>query len=447
MPDITHEQSKEAVNILKEKSVIVQDMQLVFKNLPSVVTSKAAWAILINFSPITVLPEIVVTVEGESRTSGAVEIIDGGYLYHITVEEPGDHRLIATLEFLDVTGISQIDENSRAREPRAFQHHNSTVVLNHNFSVIPLAGNLGLLTLPSSDCKPQSLLKGSWLTASKFPILVQPAKHAGLPWLWKPHSCLNPVFQHAQDVRNGLKPFKRVIFVGDSLMRNIYNALADLAVDYELPFHGMKSHWCRRNQSHYSKKGRWELELLGTYKSWFGKWWCGEQGGANLNITLDDTNVQLTYLTSVYSADISNDPILSILANYTFDCLFVNYGLHDVSKYSLEEFERHISRRMSKLGDIQRRRGVRVFFLGMWAQRPLRKPAAWKWTGSHTRVLNFIRVTRQAAALYNVEYVDIYSMTLPLLEFNQDGVHFLPEVNRPIAMILSELFGAGLPTE
>ena len=82
---------------------------------------------------------------------------------------------------------------------------------------------------------------------------------------------------------------------------------------------------------------------------------------------------------------------------------------------------------------MQRERRVRVIFLGMWAQRSLRKPPAWKWAGSHTRVLDFIRITKQVAALYSIEYIDIYGMTLALLEFNQDGIHFLPEVNRPIA--------------
>jgi hypothetical protein len=445
MPASIQEQRKETNSILKEYVVVVQGVQLVFKNLPIVVTAKAPWVISLSFVPITFQPEIVVTVEGESRSSGTIEVVDGGYLYHMIVGEPGEHRLVATIEFLDVTGISQINQTMREREHlRSFQHHNSTVVLKHNFSVLP--GKPSLM-MPPFDCKPQTLLEGSWLISSKFSILMQPANHSGLPWLWKPHSCSNPVFQSPQDFRNGLKKFKRIMFVGDSLMRNVFNAIADLAVNYELPFHGMKSHWCRTNQSHYYKSGSWELELLGKHKSWFGKSWCGEQGGANLNMTLENKNVQLTYLTSGFSADTPRDPILSVLANYTFDCLVVNYGLHDVSKYSLDEFEHHISQRMSKLSDIQRTRGVRVFFLGMWAQRPLRKPIAWKWTGSHTRVLDFIRITKKAATMYNVEYIDMYGMTLSLLEFNQDGIHFLPEVNRPIAMILSEFIGAGLPTK
>lgn len=237
--------------------------------------------------------------------------------------------------------------------------------------------------------------------------------------------------------------FKRIVFVGDSLMRNVFNAFADIAVDYELPFHGMKSYWCRSTKSHFKKSGRWELELLGTYPSWFGKWWCGEQGGANLNLTIGNQSAQLTYLTSGLSADTPKDPILRVLGNYSFDAVFVNYGLHDSSEYSLGEFERHITRRMSNLSDVQASRGVKVYFLGMWAQRPLRKPAAWKWAGSHTRVLDFIRITRQVAARYGIEYIDIYGMTLPLMEFNEDGIHFLPEVNRPIAMLLAEILRAG----
>ncbi len=445
MPERIQEQSKETGSIVEHHAVIVEGVQLVFKNLPLFVTAKTSWAVSLSFAPITIRPEIVVTVEGESRSSGAVEAVNGGYLYHMIVGEPGEHTLIAALEFLDVTGISNINETMRERgHPFSFRHHNSTIVLRHNFSVLP--GKPASLILPF-DCRPQALLEGSWLIASKFPTLKQPASHSGLPWLWKPHSCSNPVIQNPQDFRNGLKPLHRIVFVGDSLMRNVFNAIADLAVDYELPFHGMKSHWCRTNQSHFRKSGRWELELLGKHKTWFGKGWCGEQGGANLNIALDNKDVQLTYLTSGFSADMPRDPILSVLANYTFDCLIVNYGLHDESKYSLDEFENHISRRMSKLSDIQRARGVRVFFLGMWAQRPLRKPTAWKWTGSHTRVLDFIRITKQAAALYNIEYIDLYGMTLALLEFNEDGIHFLPEVNRPIAMILSEFIGAGLPTK
>jgi hypothetical protein len=205
-------------------------------------------------------------VEGESRSSGTVEAVDGGYLCHMVVGELGDHRLIATIEFLDVAGISQIDKKMREQEHfHSFRHHNCSVILRHNFSVLP-----ALMIQPSVECRPQTLLEGSWLIASKFPTFIQPANHAGLPWLWKPNSCLNHVFQNPRNFRNGLKSFKQIAFVGDSLMRNVFNAVADLAVDYELPFHGMKSYWCRTNQSHFSKSGEWELELLGTYNAGSG---------------------------------------------------------------------------------------------------------------------------------------------------------------------------------
>ncbi len=78
----------------------------------------------------------------------------------------------------------------------------------------------------------------------------------------------------------------------------------------------------------------------------------------------------------------------------------------------------------------------------MWAQRPFRKPGAWNWAGSPTRVLDFIRIARQVSGRYNIKYIDIYEMTLPLMEFNEDGIHFLPEVNRPIAMLLAEFLRA-----
>jgi hypothetical protein len=90
-------------SILKEYAVIVEDVHLarVLKYLPTVVTVKAPCFILLSFSPMTVRLETIVTVEGESRSSGTVEAVDGGYLYHMVVGELGDHRLIATIEFLD----------------------------------------------------------------------------------------------------------------------------------------------------------------------------------------------------------------------------------------------------------------------------------------------------------------------------------------------------------
>jgi FMN-dependent NADH-azoreductase len=74
--------------------------------------------------------------------------------------------------------------------------------------------------------------------------------------------------------------------------------------------------------------------------------------------------------------------------------------------------------------------------VGLWAQNVARKPIGWKWSGSNTRASDFIKAMKEVSSELNVPFIDIYHMTLPVLDANRDGVHFNESVTRTIAMLM-----------
>ena len=51
---------------------------------------------------------------------------------------------------------------------------------------------------------------------------------------------------------------------------------------------------------------------------------------------------------------------------------------------------------------------------------------------------------RTTAFQSGIPFIDTYAMTLPMLEFNVDGVHFDERVTRPLAMLLTSGMTGGL---
>ncbi len=82
--------------------------------------------------------------------------------------------------------------------------------------------------------------------------------------------------------------------------------------------------------------------------------------------------------------------------------------------------------------------------LGLWAQRLSKKPVDWIWSGSHKRTEAFVEAMRTTAFQSGIPFNDTYAMTLPMLEFNVDGVHFNERVTRALAMLLTSVMTEGL---
>jgi hypothetical protein len=50
---------------------------------------------------------------------------------------------------------------------------------------------------------------------------------------------------------------------------------------------------------------------------------------------------------------------------------------------------------------------------------------------------------RTTAFQSGIPFIDTYAMTLPMMEFNVDGVHFNERVTRALAMLLTSVMTGG----
>jgi len=253
------------------------------------------------------------------------------------------------------------------------------------------------------------------------------AEQAGLPWLWHSKCCptiplmVTPI-EMAKLLGNGIK----VAYLGDSLMRTIFQAFIDIATNYSSPFPGISGSWCKKNVSKLVINGRAELSTFGD-----GCW----SGGANLTTFIGNSNSTLTYYDRHHSGQSVND-ILS--ETETLDWIFVNYGLHDIGMFTIEQFTANLRDRLTQLKSRRTKTGrpSNLVYVGLWAQNVARKPIGWKWSGSNTRASDFIKAMKEVSSELNVPFIDIYHMTLPVLDANRDGVHFNESVTRTIAMLM-----------
>jgi lysophospholipase L1-like esterase len=253
------------------------------------------------------------------------------------------------------------------------------------------------------------------------------AEQAGLPWLWHSECCpTEPLMATPTEMGKLLGRGIKVAYLGDSLMRTTFQAFIDIATNYSSPFSGITTSWCKKNVSKLVINDQGELSIFGD-----GCW----SGGANFTTFTGNSHSTLTYYDRHHSGQSVND-ILS--ETETLDWIFVNYGLHDIGMFTIEQFKANLRDRLMQLKSRRTETGrpSNLVYVGLWAQNVARKPIGWKWSGSNTRASDFIKAMKEVNSELNVPFIDTYHMTLPVLDANRDGVHFNESVTRTIAMLM-----------
>lgn len=274
----------------------------------------------------------------------------------------------------------------------------------------------------SRQSQPFASNAGCWRPSSNFANLILPAKHAGLEWLWQPDHLHVPIFKTAPQMRAALKQTGDILFIGDSLMRTTFQAFVDVALDYQFPYHGIREKWCGLNRTQFFD-GLGALTIAGD-----GCW----SGNGTFSLFLEEKNVTLSYLPIFNAGQTTIDALVDAGLLEKYRHVFINYGLHDISMYSKDRFQTLLQSRLERLSASRARMQTpcKITYLGLWAQRLSKKPIDWIWSGSHKRTEAFLDVMRTTAVQNGIPFIDTYAMTLPMLEYNVDGVHFDEHVTR-----------------
>lgn len=388
-------------------------------------------------------PEYTAFITGPSRCAASISYLPNGRVHmsaHPRVN--GTYVLHVTHEFRSIEGESELCSGSGCAADHAGANMSTVLasvalnytgeeVLQFTFDVEQILGK----EIEENDRKLQYANKGCWRPSSDFADLVVPAQHAGLEWLWQPDHLDAPVFKTASQMRALLNQTGNVLFIGDSLMRTTFQAFVDVALDYQFPYHGIREKWCGRNGTqHFGGLGSLTIDGNGCHS-----------GHASFSLSLGANNVTLSYLAMWYSSQTTLDILVDAGLLDNFSHVFINYGLHDVSMYTRDRFQVHLTARLERLAASRGRMATprNIVYLGMWAQRLSKKPVDWIWSGSHKRTEVFLEVMRTTARQNNIPFIDTYTMTLPMLEFNADGVHYDERVTRALAMLLASVMTGG----
>jgi hypothetical protein len=85
---------------------------------------------------------------------------------------------------------------------------------------------------------------------------------------------------------------------------------------------------------------------------------------------METRNVSLTYLPIFLTGQTVLDGLIEgLLENYKY--VFINFGLHDISRYTKMDFQRQLSSRLERLSGSTGRMATpcNMIYLGLWAQR------------------------------------------------------------------------------
>jgi hypothetical protein len=379
--------------------------------------------------------EYLLRVDGPSLYAAYGD--DGGNETRLSfvVDVPGLYSASIMVFSLKDGGIlSQVDNSNRSQPEGPMEAY----LYRQQMNITQIANNgmpLGLVQ-QSQTCTVESVWTkkycsdGYWLR-HRYPTINTSssllAEQAGLPWLWHSNCCpTEPLMVTPTEMVKLLGSGIKVACLGDSLMRTIFQAFIDIATDYTSPFPGITTSWCKKNVSNLAINDRAELSIFGD-----GCW----SGGANLTTFGSNSNSTLTY----YDRHHSGQSVSDILSEAEpLDWIFVNYGLHDIGMFTLEQFKANLRDRLTELKSRRTKTGrpSNLVYVGLWAQNIAKKPIGWKWSGSNTRASDFIKAMKEVSTELNIPFIDTYHMTLPVLDANRDGVHFNESVTRTIAMLM-----------
>jgi hypothetical protein len=346
---------------------------------------------------------------------------------------------------IDVPGIYGADLT-------AYSLHNGSILLQANESELPIEmllyqGQINVTQgriheTPNGVVPNAYTMDGFWTNGSCYlgywlerthpsvgVALSALAVQAQLPWLWHSKcSTTEPVMVTPTEMTRILTAFPNIVFLGDSLMRTIFQGMIDIATNYSSPFPGIATPWCRKNITRLAINERSELSIFGD-----GCW----SGGATFTSNTDKSKSILVYYDRHHSGQSINE-----VFNPTerVDWIFVNYGLHDIGMFTVEQFAVNLKDRLIELRGMRINTGSppNIVYVGLWAQNIARKPLSWKWSASHKRALAFISAMKRVTTELDIPYIDTYYLTLPVLDANRDGVHYNESVTRTIAMLLAK---------
>ena len=354
---------------------------------------------------------------------------------------PGNYTLGVYLQFcasddLELVSQSHPDAVERFNKQFVGSGANATLVELPVVVARPTTEKVG-------SCTPHSILNGEggyWRAA--------PAP-AGSGFMdWTPRGCEAVAYAlkpRPEEVWKALKG-RRVLFLGDSMMRSVLLALIDASTNYSLPANEIGNEVCRAqpNSTHRLTFGAANSEAGPNTVTLV----C--QNHEHISLVAHDlgpSGGELAYI-SAPNANLGPVRLLdSIFASTEvphFTDIVVNFGLHDVNRGVADGIS---AREVRVVMDGVRRHfsASRILWLELWAASGLKKPYVHKWTASHTVCERLRSETTSELERAGVRQLRLYDMTLAAMHENMDGVHYSIKVTRPIAFLITyQLFRSPL---
>ena len=138
-----------------------------------------------------------------------------------------------------------------------------------------------------------------------------------------------------------------------------------------------------------------------------------------------------------YSSQTTLDTLVDAGLLDNFSHGFINYGLHVVSIYTRDRFQVHLTARLERLAASRGRMATprNIVYVGPEAEQEASRLDLVRIAQENGGIFGGQRTT---ARVNNIPFIDTYT-TLPMLEFNADGVHYDERVTRALAMLLASV--------
>ena len=345
----------------------------------------------------------------------------GRYVASGRVPEPGVYNMTVTLLFPDASGIWHTSTDRNHRPP--------------SMSVFPVTfanqqlWNVSLAVSgpsPSSNkgvaCAFDAYTDGAWV----------PTGDAAFPLRWAPFACDLPGLQAAR-LRLALQG-RRVAFVGDSQARAMLMAAVHLLTGFDpaWPFVDIRTQW-HSGPPNASFVSPFQNTSLGpghfTVFGGDGQW----SGGAAYEFAAD-SSAPGTVLEYYAYADLGHRGWEGHFPRRAYDAVVLGLGVHG-TQMALHVYQREVARALGVVRD-RLPPGRPIVYMNPWARHLAAMPKLWRWAGGGVKMSLVEEVGRFVSVERRVMPLNFHYMTVPVLQYSPDGMHYTSEVAVPMAHLV-----------
>ena len=399
---------------------------------------------------------------------------------------PGNYTLDLRVQFCSTEEVGTISQSNKGAVRRANDLFVTAAdALLVRFAVVlfadaPAPADTQQARKPCTAGAPLNSMGGYWHAGARNVATPAPGSRrdavqspASLP-VWVPHGCvvgtpeLAPTPAQLWTALAG----RRVLFIGDSLVRGLFLAFVDILSDYSLPSNIIGNELCRNRPgrsfrlNHTASREGAEGGPSGEAPGGAASERASHPGPNSDSLPetppvvlichKDDSAVSMSaelegrrragridYMPAPFADAGTANQIASVLlhgedtADLPYTDAVVNFGLHDVNNGVAHDA---VTQRLRPVVDALVRclpAASRTLWLGLWASNGDKKPYEYRWSSSHSFAARYMEATTGELARVGIPQLHTYDMSLALQEANLDGVHYSIKLTRPIAHLVA----------